>query len=238
MTIAALVQTIKKGDLTAVEQLLAADPSLAEGQMENGVSALLLAVYHGQANIAAAIRARRQALSIWEAAALGEVAQLATLLTADPELLNAVAPDGFYPLGLAGFFGRLEAFRWLLACGADREQVAQNGMRVRPVHTVAAQRDPALALALMTDLLAHGAKVNVSQHGGWTPLHQAADHGNLELVRLLLAHGADPAAQSESGQTPIEMAAAKEFTAVVELLNDSPGELNQKRDRYDTTSFS
>ena len=229
MTVAALAQTIEKGDLAAAEQLLAADPSLADGQMENGVSALLMAVYHGQVNIAAAIRAQRQTLSIWEAAALGEVAQLAALLAVDPVLLNAVSSDGFYPLGLAGFFGKLEAFRWLLAQGADREQVAKNGMRVRPVHTVAAQRDPELALTLMTDLLAYGADVNASQHGGWTPLHQAADHGHLELVRLLLEHGADPTMQSESGQTPIEMAAVKEFAAVVDLLNKPPQPLSHKK---------
>ncbi|MCB0005036.1 MAG: ankyrin repeat domain-containing protein [Anaerolineales bacterium] len=223
MTVAALFQSIEKGDLGAAEALLAADPLLADGRLENGVSLLLMAVYYGQAAIAGAIRAQRESLDIWEAAALGEVAALSALLTAEPELLNAVAPDGFYPLGLAGYFGQQEAFRWLLAQGADRDQVAENGMRVRPVHTIAAQRDPQLALALMTDLLTYGAAVNVSQHGGWTPLHQAADHGNLALVQLLLAHGADPAAQSEAGQTPIEMAAAKEFSAVVELLNSHAG---------------
>ena len=223
MTVAALFQSIEKGDLGAAEALLAADPLLADGRLENGVSLLLMAVYYGQAAIAGAIRAQRESLDIWEAAALGEVAALSALLTAEPELLNAVAPDGFYPLGLAGYFGQQEAFRWLLAQGADRDQVAENGMRVRPVHTIAAQRDPQLALALMTDLLTYGAAVNVSQHGGWTPLHQAADHGNLALVQLLLAHGADPAAQSEAGQTPIEMAAAKEFSAVVELINSHAG---------------
>ena len=223
MTVAALFQSIEKGDLGAAEALLAADPLLADGRLENGVSLLLMAVYYGQAAIAGAIRAQRESLDIWEAAALGEVDALSALLTAEPELLNAVAPDGFYPLGLAGYFGQQEAFRWLLAQGADRNQVAENGMRVRPVHTIAAQRDPQLALALMTDLLTYGAAVNVSQHGGWTPLHQAADHGNLALVQLLLAHGADPAAQSEAGQTPIEMAAAKEFSAVVELLNSHAG---------------
>ncbi|MCB0030339.1 MAG: ankyrin repeat domain-containing protein [Anaerolineales bacterium] len=223
MTVAALFQSIEKGDLGAAEALLAADPLLADGRLENGVSLLLMAVYYGQAAIAGAIRAQRESLDIWEAAALGEVDALSALLTAEPELLNAVAPDGFYPLGLAGYFGQQEAFRWLLAQGADRDQVAENGMRVRPVHTIAAQRDPQLALALMTDLLTYGAAVNVSQHGGWTPLHQAADHGNLALVQLLLAHGADPAAQSEAGQTPIEMAAAKEFSAVVELLNSHAG---------------
>ena len=223
MTVAALFQSIEKGDLGAAEALLAADPLLADGRLENGVSLLLMAVYYGQAAIAGAIRAQRESLDIWEAAALGEVDALSALLTAEPELLNAVAPDGFYPLGLAGYFGQQEAFRWLLAQGADRDQVAENGMRVRPVHTIAAQRDPQLALALMTDLLTYGAAVNVSQHGGWTPLHQAADHGNLALVQLLLAHGADPAAQSEAGQTPIEMAAAKEFSAVVELINSHAG---------------
>lgn len=223
MTVAALFQSIEQGDLGAARALLVAEPALADGRLENGVSLLLMAVYYGQAAIAQAIRAQREALDIWEAAALGEVEALSALLTAQPGLLNAVAPDGFYPLGLAGYFGRLEAFRWLLTQGADREQVADNGMQVRPVHTIAAQRDPQLALTLMTDLLTYGADVNVSQHGGWTPLHQAADHGNLELVQLLLAHGANPAAQSEAGQTAIEMAAAKEFNAVVDLLNSYAG---------------
>ena len=41
-------------------------------------------------------------------------------------------------------------------------------------------------------LLAAGADVNATQHGGYTPLHEAAQHGDVELVELFLSAGADP----------------------------------------------
>ena len=36
-------------------------------------------------------------------------------------------------------------------------------------------------------LLAHGADVNAAKHGGWTPLHAAAQNGDVELARLLIS---------------------------------------------------
>ena len=33
-------------------------------------------------------------------------------------------------------------------------------------------------------------RCHVSQYGGWTPLHDAADHGHIEAVKVLLAAGA------------------------------------------------
>ena len=41
-------------------------------------------------------------------------------------------------------------------------------------------------------LIAAGADVNATQHGGYTPLHEAAQHGDVEMVELFLSAGADP----------------------------------------------
>jgi hypothetical protein len=43
---------------------------------------------------------------------------------------------------------------------------------------------------------------------GETPLHHAAQHGDLEVIKLLLAHGADPNAKTPVGATPLHVARA------------------------------
>ena len=47
------------------------------------------------------------------------------------------------------------------------------------------------------------------------PLHEAAENGATELVRLLLSYGADPLLATYSGQTPLMLAAD---TAAYNLL--------------------
>lgn len=42
--------------------------------------------------------------------------------------------------------------------------------------------------------------------GGMTPLHFAADRGDLAAAQRLVAAGADPAALDDEGQTPADIA--------------------------------
>lgn len=56
--------------------------------------------------------------------------------------------------------------------------------------------------------MANGADVNVTQHGGWTPLQQAAVAGAAPLVALLLRHGAARDARADDGRDARAMAAA------------------------------
>jgi ankyrin repeat protein len=213
-----LFQAIRSGDREAAERLLEGDPSLASARDASGISALTLATYHGRPGIARAIRSRVVDIDPFEAAALGESGRLAELLAKDPTLLSALSPDGFPLLGLAAFFGHLEAAELLLSNGADPNAAATNPMRVRPLHAAAATSDAANAVELTKRLLARGADPNSSQHGGWTPLHEAAGNGNAALVSLLLAHGAYANARSEDGRTPADMAREKGHGGVVDLL--------------------
>jgi ankyrin repeat protein len=202
------LSAVKAGDTAEMERLLAHVPSLADARDGQGVSAVLLAAYHGQAAARDLLAGRKVALDVFEAAALGDGGRLTTLLAADPGAASAVSPDGFPVVALAAFFGRLAAVELLLAAGADPNVAAANEIRVTALHAAVAQRDPVVSLALVRQLLAHGARVNVAQRGGWTPLHATAAHGPAEQVRLLLAHGANTSATTDDGKTALDLAEA------------------------------
>jgi ankyrin repeat protein len=55
-------------------------------------------------------------------------------------------------------------------------------------------------------LLAEGADIDARRAGGFTPLHDASQLGNEEMIRLLLEHMADINATTDDGQTPMELA--------------------------------
>lgn len=199
-----------------------ADPTLLTTPVAGGLSPLMAAVYWGQTAVARWLLTQPIGpLTIWETAAVGNVQQMQALVEDNPRLVNVHAPDGFTPLGLAAFFGHVSALTYLLEHGADPNIPAQNQMQVRPIHSAAANRHPDIALACVRHLLAHGAEANVAQRGGWTPLHQAADHGHLALVELLLDAGADARARSEDGRLPIDMARDKGFETVVARLQQA-----------------
>lgn len=53
---------------------------------------------------------------------------------------------------------------------------------------------------------------------GTTPLHLAAEHGHMEVLRILLEHKADKDKSSPHGLTPLRLAALNGHTEVVKLL--------------------
>lgn len=50
-------------------------------------------------------------------------------------------------------------------------------------------------------------KLNRVDYKGWTPLHWAVSHGNIEAAKYLLKNGADPNLQSQDGKTPLSLVA-------------------------------
>ena len=198
---------IGTGDLTRMEALLATEPALASAINGSGISAVRWAANHGQTGVLERLLATGVELNVFEAASTGDLERLRDLLEADPALARAHSVDGFSALGLAAFFGHPEILSQLLAAGADPNAASRNPMRVTPLHSASAHRNPSVSLAMAESLLGAGADPNVQQQGGWTPLHQAAAHRRRELVELLLAHGADAGARSEDGRTAEQKAA-------------------------------
>jgi len=214
---ASLADAIRAADLAGVRALLASGVAPTAEPAEGGASAVLLALYYGQEQIARLLLDAGAPLDVFAAAALGDTARLGALLDQDPALRDARSPDGWTPLHLAAHFGRQETATLLLARGADPCCRSHNLMRNTPLHAALAGRQPALAALL----LARGAEADARQRGGWTALHQAAHLGDAALVALLLGCGADPRAASDDGRTPAALAEAAGHARAAELLRRS-----------------
>ena len=198
----AFFEAVRAGNLDEIRRLVAATPALAGARDANGVSAILFAMYHGRREVAAALVERGAPVDIFEASALGRVDRIVSLLNEDAARVSAYAQDGFYPLGLAAFFGHLDAVRALLAAGADVHATARNPFKVQPVHAAAASRN----LDILRAVLEAGGDPNVPQQQGFVPLHEAATSGNREMAVLLVEHGANPRLANDAGKTSIDLA--------------------------------
>lgn len=183
---------------------------------QNGVSAILAAVYHGEKDVVAALLASGEQLDIFEAAATGQATQLQTLITQDPSLVNSYAPDGFTPLGLATFFGHAETVDALLAAGAEVNAAYRETMKLTPLASAIAVGRNDLARTL----IAHGADVNARAANDLRPLHTAAARGNIESATLLLDHGADINATTENGRKAIAYAEERNHPEMVKFLQE------------------
>lgn len=210
-----LFATIHANNLEGVRLLIEAEPGLLTAVSPTGLSPVLFATYYGRPEIMRLLIGAGAPLSVFEAAATGELAPLLAHLNRQPDLVNADSPDGFSPLGLAAFFGREEVAAELLARGADVNRPSTNAMRVQPLHSAAAGNHAALARRL----LAAGADVNAVQHGGFTPLMSASQNGNAALVEALLAAGADPGATTDDGRDAAALAREEGHAAVLEILS-------------------
>jgi ankyrin repeat protein len=212
----AFFTAIKNGDLAEVEKMLRENPALTEGRTDDGVSPIMLAMYYGEPEIARYISSLGTPVNIFEAAATGNIDQVAELIHGDATQVNAYAADGFQPLGLAAFFGHLAVVELLLIQGAEVNSASKNDLCVMPLHSAAASQHLEIAQAL----LEQGADPNTRQAGDFTPIHSAAQNGQLEMIHLLLEYGADLNAKSAKGQTPLMIALEKGHSEAIELLRE------------------
>lgn len=196
-----LIEAVKKGEASKVAALLDENRSLLTAK-EGNTSAILLALYHGHAEIARLFVERGAQLSFAEACALGEGDRARQLLQNDPSLLHSYSDDGFPIAGLSIFFRHPELARELIERGADVNAAARNAQRVAPVHAAATVGDH----QTMKLLLERGADPNARQQMGFTALHGAASHGDVEMAKLLIAHGADPRARTDDGKNAVDVA--------------------------------
>ncbi len=195
------LDSVKKGEMEQTKAALRRDHSLINAQDEKGISAILLAAYYGHRDLAEFLASNKPGMNIYEASATGKTDWALALIRKDAGLVNSVSPDGFTPLHLASFFGRVETVKMLLERKAPVNLVAKNSTKVMPLHSALAGG----SMPIIEMLVDHGADVNAVQQAGFTPLHEAAQSGNLQAAILLLSHGARINVKTDNGKTPLAL---------------------------------
>ncbi len=211
-----LQSLLKNNDSDGVISLLKEHPQLLGAKTEQGLSLLMLAAYYKNATVLDYFNRHKPDLTLFEAAAIGNLEVLKNIINDDPASVNSFSPDGFTPLGLASYFGQQEAVSLLIGSGANVNTYSNNGMKVAPLHSAVASKNIAIAHILLNN----GADVNAKQTLGVTPLHSAAHQGHKEMVKLLLKFKADIHAQMENGKKPLDFANEDNNQEVAALLNE------------------
>jgi ankyrin repeat protein len=154
---------------------------------------LLEALYRGQSERVDEVLADDPQLTVHEAAALGRTERLRMLLDEQSDRANEFGDDGFHPLGLACFFGHVDAARLLLDRGADVNALSRNEhIQTAAIHAAAAAegKDEQVRYELVELVLDHGADPNLPQGSGFRAIDAARQNGDRRVEELLLERGA------------------------------------------------
>lgn len=196
---------VEAGDVDRVRILLDDEPTLLATVSAEGVRAPLTALYAGHPALADELAARSEPLDVHEASAFDDNGRLRILLAEDPGWVRAWSVDGWQPLHLAAYFGRVEAVRQLLDLDAPVDDSSRNPLQVTALHAAASGSHSEIVWLLV----ASGARVDARQSHGWTPLHAAAANGDVVSVRALLSGGASPDIANDDGHTARDLARAE-----------------------------
>jgi uncharacterized protein len=187
-----IFDAVANDDADAVESLLTDDATLIEARSGWQLyRPLFFAMQGGRGAAIDVLRQHGATLDVFEAAALGSVAELRMLLNESPGLANARREhcDGT-PLHAAR--GNLDAARLLIEFGADVNAIDGEKQRLMPLHGRAEHGD----VEMVELLLQHGADVHAVScmstplHcavGGFQHLETARYFDHKEIIELLTA---------------------------------------------------
>jgi ankyrin repeat protein len=220
-----LIQGLEGQELARIRAMVKDSPDLLNSrQPSSGDTPLHLAAQSGNvlvveflltngANVNVLNNSRWTPLHV--AVALGN-RRIAELLLAHGGEVDRKNADGATPLFLAADRGYLGIVQALLDRNADVNAVTLRG--AQPLHASAANGYTAVAEVLLD----HGAELERRPSiNGSTPLSQAADRGNIEMVKLLLKRKANVNSADDSGATPVRKAAAGNWPELVKVLLDA-----------------
>ncbi len=203
------------GDAEGLQAALSA-ADLARLHNEAGESLYRFALFHGHAKAAEAIKARG-GLGFHDAALVGDVARLDSLLDAAPWAVDLLSPDGWTALHLAAFVGADAALVRLLDRGAHARIMGRAFEQNLALHAAAAGRRT--GKAAYARLVTATGDPDAPQKQGYTALMIAASNGFTAAAEVLLAAGADRSIKLPDGKTAAAIARDRGHGELAKLLD-------------------
>ena len=148
---------------------------------------------------------------IFSATALGWTNAVQELIRNKPELVRLQDAAGQTPLHWAAEFGEVGMARLLLESGASLEASSHQGQMLLDVAAARGRTD-------MASLLVKSGASVTRPRGIKTPLHCAAEQGNMALLEVFFDAEANLDAEDEQHQTPLDLAARYNQEPVVKWL--------------------
>eukprot|EP01102_Stenamoeba_stenopodia_P014281 TRINITY_DN4721_c0_g1_i2.p1 TRINITY_DN4721_c0_g1~~TRINITY_DN4721_c0_g1_i2.p1 ORF type:complete len:217 (-),score=46.52 TRINITY_DN4721_c0_g1_i2:32-682(-) len=140
--------------------------------------------------------------------------ELVSLLLNKGASVNAQDKKNWTPLHYAASYQHLKIVKLLLRNSADVNLTNEAGETVLHLLTrIPCDLKSSFAkvtakelLEVLGIVLAKGARINLQDTRGITPLHEASTKGSKKIVEYLLKHGADVHAINGQGETPYQIA--------------------------------
>lgn len=214
-----ICEIIQKGLNDKLTAILNESPEIINGKTEQGISFFQFAVYCRNNFAVDLLKQNKSQLDLYEAASIGDLDRVKSLIENKPSLVNSYAPDGFTPLGLSCFFGHIDVAKYLIEKGADASQASDNPLKVAPIHSACTISNYEIAELLVLN----GADINVREQADYTPLHIAAISGQTKLAKLLIENGAEINAKMTNGKSPFLLAKEKSFLETAEVIHGLGG---------------
>jgi uncharacterized protein len=211
-------KAVLTGDLDAVKQFVARDPSLVYSRDAQGQSVYLLAAYAGQAEVMAFLETKGITLDVYEAVAGAKMDRVNEILTSAPGLLNMPNSAGDTPLHVAAICNQAGVVGNTIMYGPEFSARNPQRKNATPAHLALADAPPFVAEDMAFAMIGNGLDPNLTTTDGDTVLHSAARAGDPRVIRLLLQKGADSSARNSTGQTAQDIAQAAGKAEAVAVL--------------------
>ncbi len=156
----------------------------------------------------AAVRAQ----DVFEMARNGNVIAIEKFNKENPGKLSSSNEQGYTPLMLAAYHGRLEMVTYLAKNGADLNGKSNYGT---PIMAAAIKGNKEI-VGLLLD---NGADPNIADTKGNTALLYASAFNLNEIAELLLKGGANSKLKDDRGNMALDYAILKENETLIKLLN-------------------
>lgn len=147
--------------------------------------------------------------TIFDIARTGTVANMKTMLMANPTAINTVNKDGFSALILAVYRNNNQVAQFLIENGAN---INENSPMGSPLMAATVKGN----IEIVKILLNKKADVNVADENGTTALMYAVQFANFAIIEQLLNHKVNKTHKDKQGKTAFEYAV---FSGNEQIIN-------------------